>query len=77
MKRKDDSETQFYFCADRMFEENGKWYFNTREGITEGPFMDELEAKTWIELYVSMMCSDLLPIDGELSLESIRLDQAG
>jgi hypothetical protein len=77
MKRKDDSETQFYFCADRMFEENGKWYFNTREGITEGPFKDELEAKTWVELFVGMMCSGLLPVDGELSLEPIRLEQVG
>ena len=77
MKRKDDSEMLFHFRTNRMFEVHGKCYFHTREGTTEGPFKDELEAKTWVELYVGMMCSGLLPIDGELSLEPIKLEQVG
>jgi hypothetical protein len=66
MKRKDDSETQFHFRTDRKFEESGKWFFHTREGAIEGPFRDELEARTWVDLYISLMCSGLLFVDGEL-----------
>ncbi|MEH6635209.1 MAG: DUF6316 family protein [Halioglobus sp.] len=77
MKRKNDSETQFHFRTDRIFEESGKWFFHTREGTIEGPFTDELEAETWVELHISLMCSGLLPVDDELSLEPIKLAQAG
>ena len=77
MKRKHDAETLFCSRTERIYEKSGKWFFHTREGTIEGPFIDELEAKTWVELYVSLMCSGLLPVDGELSLEPTVLEQVG
>lgn len=44
-----------------MYEEGGSWYFNTREGTVVGPFKDELEAYTQLEVYIRLVDSGLLP----------------
>jgi hypothetical protein len=43
----------------RTFEENGNWFFKTREGELAGPFQDELEASTRLEVYIRMVNSGL------------------
>jgi Domain of unknown function (DUF6316) len=46
MKRKDDSSKHARFRSNRMFEQEGQWFFRTREEDDQGPFDDELEAST-------------------------------
>jgi hypothetical protein len=43
----------------RTFEENGNWFFKTREGELAGPFRDELEASTRLEVYIRLVNSGL------------------
>lgn len=45
----------------RTYEEDGNWFFKTREGQLEGPFRDELEASTQLEVYIRMVSNGLLP----------------
>ena len=45
-----------------MFRKDGNWYFKTREGGTAGPFRDELEASTQLEVYIRLAGSDRLPL---------------
>ncbi len=49
MKRKDDDQEQGCLRSTRTFQEEGSWFFRTREGDSIGPFQDELEASTDIE----------------------------
>ena len=72
MKRKDDSSTRTHFRSSRMFEENGYWYFNTREGDMIGPFKDELEASTKLEVYIRLVDTGLLSDADQFSLEPVR-----
>ena len=58
-----------------MFEEGGSWFFRTREGTMEGPYMDEWEAQTWVDLYVSFMASGLPLIEDGFSLKPTKLDK--
>ena len=78
MARKGDSETQLEYShvrTNRMLEEDGSWFFRTREGTMEGPYMDEWEAQTWVDLYVSFMASDLPFIEDGFSLNPTKLDK--
>jgi len=43
-----------------MYEEDGSWFFKTREGGSVGPFRDELETSTRLEVYIRMVDSGLL-----------------
>ena len=72
MKRKDDSSTRTHFRSSRMFEENGYWYFNTREGDMIGPFKDELEASTKLEVYIRLVDTGLLSDADQFSLQPVR-----
>jgi hypothetical protein len=60
MERKDlrDSD-QAGSRTRRTFEENGNWFFKTREGELAGPFRDELEASTRLEVYIRVVNSSL------------------
>ena len=49
--------------TNRMFEEDGSWFFKTREGDSVGPFRDELETSTRLEVYIRMVDSGLLAED--------------
>jgi len=78
MTIRDDSETQLDYThlrTNRIFEKSGNWFFYTREGTVEGPYMDEWEAKTWVDLYVSFIGSGLPFIDTHLSLKSTKLEK--
>lgn len=59
MQRKDDKRQQAHFRTNRMFQENGAWYFKTREGGAVGPFEDELTASTQLEIYIRMLDAGL------------------
>ena len=58
--RKTDEAGKARFRTNRMFEENDAWYFYTREGDAVGPFVDELEATTQLEVYIRLADSGLL-----------------
>ena len=38
-KRNDDKVSQARFRSDRMFQDGDSWFFFTREGTIEGPFL--------------------------------------
>ena len=68
-KRKDDLEKQARFRTDRIIQHDGKWFFCTREGTIQGPFVDHLEADYQLKMYIDIMASGLA---GELSLEPLE-----
>lgn len=72
MKRKNETTTRTHFRTSRMFEENGCWYFNTREGEMMGPFKDELEASTKLEVYIRLSDTGLLDDAVQFSLEPVK-----
>ncbi len=80
MARKGDPETQldqFHLRTDRMFKKDGYWFFRTREGTVEGPYIDEWEAKTWVDLYVSFIESNLTSLENSGSVKSTKPDKIG
>ena len=71
--RKDDLGRKTYFRTKRLYQENGQWYFFTREGTMEGPFQDKVHALKMLDNYIRVMKSDFAPTmvfkmmeDGEL-----------
>lgn len=77
MSRTQDHNTESYFRTDRMFREGEHWYFTTREGEMMGPFEDELEAATQLEVYIRLAKSGLLPARSELNLEPVAARSTG
>lgn len=69
MQRKNDKNKNTSFRSNRMFEDDGKWFCKTREGGAIGPFRDELEAATQLELYIRMSESGLLPRKSAATVE--------
>ena len=43
----------FPFRSDRFCQENGQWYFHTREGTLVGPFKDMPEARKALAVFVA------------------------
>ena len=41
-----------FFKSDRTFSVNGEWYFSTREGGDEGPFVSKQDAENEIAVYI-------------------------
>lgn len=72
MKRKGENSTRTHFRSSRMYEENGYWYFNTREGEMIGPFRDELEASTKLEVYIRLADTGLLTEADQFSLQPVQ-----
>jgi hypothetical protein len=56
--RKGDSATFTSQDPSRFFKVRDRWYFNTREGTTEGPFSYPQQAEDNLEFYISLMESD-------------------
>jgi hypothetical protein len=68
MQRKDTrNNDQAGIRTNRTFEEDGSWFFKMREGGLAGPFRDEQEASTQLEIYIRLATSGLLPAGGSLS----------
>ena len=55
MKRDNTEQSRANIRTTRMYDENGCWFFKTREGDTVGPFRDELEASTQLEVYIRLI----------------------
>jgi len=61
MKRNNDNKRQTGSRTNRMFNTGDGWYYKTREGAIVGPFADELEASTQLEVYIRLANTGLLP----------------
>jgi hypothetical protein len=68
MKRNITDSAQVFFRTNRMFREDGSWYFRTREEHTVGPFRDELAASTQLEIYIRLVKAGLLRVGKDQSL---------
>ncbi len=75
-RRKSDIATgrQWFRTPSRIFVDGGLWYFDTREGTTEGPYIDEVQAKLALDTYVKLMSSRFVP-SMELSLVEKEADE--
>ncbi|MEZ5502740.1 MAG: DUF6316 family protein [Halioglobus sp.] len=71
MKRDKTNNNQVCVRSNRMFRQDGQWYFRTREESVIGPFRDELEASTQLEVYIRLLDSQLLPARDESSSEHV------
>ena len=58
--RKTDKHERTHFRSDRFSEENGYWFFYTREGTIEGPSASLTDAKIRLDNYIKVMESGLL-----------------
>ena len=67
--RKGDAATLARFRSERIMEHNGEWFFCTREGTIQGPFIDEWEAKYQLKRYIDIMVSGLA---GEISIAPLE-----
>lgn len=68
-RRKDDDPTsRTRYRTDRVVNDNGKWYFLTREGKVEGPFECQADALEHLEIYVRVAQSGLIAEDWNLTL---------
>ena len=68
-RRQDDDNAATRFRSDRLFEDDGAWYFFTREGSIEGPFRDQGEAGSRLDTYITVVNSGLLPGGVDLSAD--------
>ena len=51
-RRIDDSESRSVFRSDRFFFSDGKWFFNTREAETLGPYARRAEAEVALTEFI-------------------------
>lgn len=63
MTQLDTDKSLACYRTSRMFRDNGKWFFKTREGDTVGPFQEELEASTQLEVYIRLANAGMLPLN--------------
>lgn len=77
MKRKDDKNKSSCYRSTRMFKENDTWFFKTRGDVSVGPFRDELEASTQLEVYIRLVDSGLLPEPDESAADAMPVRNAG
>ena len=73
-KRADDLEIQARFRSDRMINHDNKWYFCTREGTIQGPFVDEIEANHQLKIYIDIRASELTEELSLMQLEPVYLE---
>ena len=53
MARKEDGDSdKRYFQVDRFVQQNGEWFYTTREGDERGPFESKEEAKGDLLVYI-------------------------
>jgi hypothetical protein len=50
--RHTDEKPTTRFRSDRFFTSQGQWFFNTREGTTEGPFASRTDAESALVGYL-------------------------
>ena len=77
-KRKDDRPGKhIWFRSERMTNNNGHWYFVTREGTLEGPYADELQAHTALDTYIRFAQLNTAPADAGLEMKGLPEIPAG
>lgn len=52
MPRKTDTEKKVYFQMDRFVQQNGEWYYDTRDGVQRGPFKSRENAEADLVFYI-------------------------
>jgi hypothetical protein len=67
-KRETDPVTRSWFRTGRFTEDQGLWFFHTREKTTEGPFSSMFDAQTQLERYIKVQTSGLLVNDNKYSM---------
>jgi len=72
MKRKQSGDNQDCPRSNRMYRDQDGWYFNTREGKPVGPFHDQLEASTQLEVYIRSMDVGLVQPTAARSSDAIK-----
>jgi len=55
--RKGESATQARFRANRLFSSGSAWYFSTREGQDQGPFISKEQAEQAISEFIQKVTS--------------------
>lgn len=77
MTQSDNQKSLACYRTNRMYRENGDWFFKTREGDTVGPFQEELEASTQLEVYIRLVSSGLVPTPDALRSAAMPKKNAG
>jgi hypothetical protein len=70
--RGNDMEAYSRYRASRFFKDGGRWYFQTREGSTEGPFEFRLEAEDRLQTYIRVLNSGFYDTENTLTLAPIE-----
>ena len=55
MNRNGEQDTQVPSRNSRFFQEEGYWYYNTREGVAIGPFDSLSEAETGVSDFIDFI----------------------
>jgi Domain of unknown function (DUF6316) len=74
-KRKTDVLPQTRFRSGRFFKNEGKWFFNTREGTMEGPYEELAGAESRLKEYIKIMNSGFMPKYSTLKLEPLETEE--
>lgn len=53
LRKDDQSKGSFHYRSERVFDEQGLWYFRTREGENLGPFRYETEARQMLNNFIN------------------------
>jgi len=71
-RRRGEQKPYTRFRPDRFMQDKGKWYFDTREGTTEGPYGTRAEAELRLKDHIKIMRSGFFPPNSGLALEPIK-----
>ena len=52
IRRKDNDNRVIHFQMDRFVQQNGEWFYMTREGVQRGPFISKANAEDDMHSYV-------------------------
>lgn len=55
MGNRRNEQPRTWFRSDRFFRSDERWYFNTREGITVGPYRSRFEAEVDAGMLLSLL----------------------
>lgn len=53
LRKDDQSKGSFHYRSERVYDEQGLWYFRTREGQNLGPFRYETEARQMLNNFIN------------------------
>jgi hypothetical protein len=70
--RGNDVEAHSRYRPSRFFKDGGRWYFQTREGSTEGPFELRVEAEDRLQNYIQVLNSGFYDTENTLTLAPIE-----